>query len=119
MATISSEWYFCTLVNVPRNMSIFSNYIMQPLRSAKLRVGVGRLSKSMSAGHSGDETETQEIMSQKCIENMYFRTIFLRQLIYTVGYKYLFWPNRPAKCELMQDISKLRLQTGFERNNWR
>ena len=32
----------------------------------------------MSAGHFEDEAETQKVMSQKCIENMYFRTIFLR-----------------------------------------
>jgi hypothetical protein len=42
------------------------------------KIGVSRLSKSMSAGHFGDEAETQKVMSQKCIENMYFRTIFLR-----------------------------------------
>jgi len=47
------------------------------------------LSKSVSArcklsesrcqrGIWGDEAETQKVMSQKCIENMYFRTIFLR-----------------------------------------
>ena len=30
----------------------------------------------MSAGHLGDEAETQKVMSQKCIESMYFRTIF-------------------------------------------
>gem|GEM_PF-5999792 len=42
------------------------------------KVGVSRLSKPLSAEHLGDEAETQKVMSQKCIENMYFSTIFLR-----------------------------------------
>jgi hypothetical protein len=42
------------------------------------KAGVSRLSKSMSAGYLGNEAETQKVMSQKCIENIYFRTIFLR-----------------------------------------
>jgi len=42
------------------------------------KAGVSRLSKSMSAGHLGNEAETQKVMSQKCIENIYFRTLFLR-----------------------------------------
>ena len=66
--------------------------------------------KSVSAGHFEDEAETQKVMSQKCIENMYFRTIFLqhknldftgiarlshnfqfsRHPIYAVVYKFLF-----------------------------
>jgi hypothetical protein len=62
------------------------------------------------AGHFEDEAGTQKVMSQKCIENMYVRTIFLqhknldfteiarlshnfqflRRPIHAVGYGFLF-----------------------------